>query len=191
MKFSFWKKDKVQGEENPPPRKRKERSGLSLILLLVLIFCGGAAFQYIYTSTNIEKYATSIRNDQARILEIQTTIVQLKFYEERKSKIERNYQIYSGAQEGPSRREDLAPFPEYGFDSFSLKRIEVAKQSGVFMASQNTEFQRITAGVASLESRYPLLQISRLTMVLPSDVPPMGENPTYLDSQIEIYTPVP
>lgn len=189
MKLPFGKKKTDKGAGGP--RKKRERSGVSMIFLLVVIFCGGAAFQYIYTNTNIEKYAQSIRNDQARILEIQNTILQLKFYEERKSKIERNYQIYSGAQEGPSRREDLAPFPEYGFDSFSLKKIEVAKQSGVFMGSQNTEFQRVAAAVASLESRYPLLQISRLTMVLPSDVPPMGENPTFLDTQIEIYTPAP
>lgn len=189
MKFSFGKKSKSEGTAEA--KKKRERSGVSMIILLLSLFAGGATFQYIYTQTYIEKYSDSIRNDQARILEIQTTMLQLKFYEERKSKIERNYQIYAGAQEGPSRREDLAPFPEYGFDNFALKKIEVAKQSGVFMGSQNTEFQRITAAVASLESRYPLLQISRLTMVLPSDVPPMGENPTYLDSQIEIYTPEP
>lgn len=188
MKFSFGKKRAV-GENTV--RKKRDRNGISMIVLLLVIFCGGAGFQYIYTNANIEKFASSIRNDQSRILEIQNTILQLKFYEERKSKIERNYQIYSSAQEGPSRREDLAPFPEYGFDNFELKRIEVGKQSGVFMSSQSTEFQRLTAAIASLESRYPMLQISRLTMALPFDTPPMGESPTYLDSQIEIYTPEP
>jgi hypothetical protein len=187
MKFSIGKKR----EKSPKSKKKKERSGLSLVLILTALFLGGVTFQYIYTSTHIEKYASSIKNDQTRILEIQNTILQLKFYDDRKSKIERNYQIYAGAQEGPVRKEDLAPFPEYGFENFNLKKIEVSKRTGVGMTSENTEFQRIAAAVASLEARYPLLQIARLTMSLPSDVPPMDENPTFLDCMIDIYTPTP
>jgi hypothetical protein len=189
VNFSFRKK-KPEGEAKASVSKR-ERSGVAVLILLGVFFLGGLGFQYFYTASEISKYADSIREDQDRNLEIQNTIVQLKYYKDRKSKIERNYQIYNSAKEGPGKREDLAPFPEYGYENIGMRKVEVAGQSGLHLYSQKTEFQRTASAVANIESRYPLLQVSKMRLKLPEGVPPLSPEPTYLDSEVEIFNPKP
>lgn len=190
MKFSFGRKTKAsEPKAEAPAKKVKERSGVGVLFLLVFIFVGAAGGQYVYTKTGIERFDEMIKTDQARILEIQNTRLQLKFYEDQRGKIERNHQIYAATKNGPSKREEFAPFPEYGFETFEMKRIQIAKQGGVALSSSKTEFQRIALALSIVEGKYPLLQVSRLKMALPEDVPPLRDEPTYLDSEIEIYTP--
>jgi hypothetical protein len=185
---SFFKK---ADEGAAKSKVRTERNGISVLAILAVIFIGGLAIQYIYTAGEIEKYSDSTRRDQTRILEIQKTILDLKYYNDRRSKIERNYQVYSNTKDGPAKREDLAPFPERGYENIGMRKIEVADQSGLHLSSQKTEFQRTAGAVAELEARYPLLQFSKVRLRLPDGIPPLSPDPTYLDSEVELFNPKP
>jgi hypothetical protein len=187
MKFSFGKKS---GSKKPKPAvAKKSRSGVAFLLILAALAFGGAGGQYAYTYTKTSEYSSQIETDRARIAEVQKSMVALKFYEDRKSKIENNHKIYAAVKSGPGRKEDLGPFVSYGFDQFDMLFVKEAKQPGISLAGSKTEFQRILEAVAQVEAKYPLLQFSRLDMSLPEGTLPLAEEPTYLDCAAELYSP--
>lgn len=189
MKFTLGKK-KGAGEGKKPAKKRAvARSGVGVLLLLSGILFGGAAGQYAYTYTKTTEYASKIETDRARIQEIQQSMLKLKFYEDRKSKIENNHKIYAAVKSGPGRKEDLGPFVAYGFENFGMLFVKEAKQPGISISGSKTEFQRILEAVAQVEAKYPLLQFSRLQMSLPEGVAPLSDKPTYLECTGELYSP--
>lgn len=63
-------------------------------------------------------------------------------------------------------------------------------QAIAFRARGNSaEFQRFTAALNTIEEKYGFLQVYRLQMTLPDDVPPMSAFPTYLNITTEFYHP--
>jgi len=188
MKFSFGKRSKSKTAPSASGRK-KTRSGVGFLLILAGLAFGGAAGQYAYTYTKTAEYAAKIDADRARIRDIEKSMLELKFYEERKSKIENNHKIYAAVKAGPARKEDLGPFVSYGFEQFDMLFVKEAKQPGISLAGSKTEFQRILEAVAQVEAKYPLLQFSKLDMSLPDGTAPLAEEPTYLDCSAELYSP--
>lgn len=187
MKFSFGKKK--QGASSPKRKKTKSRSGVGFLILLSGVLFGGAAVQYAYTYTKTTEYFGMIEADRAKIQEVQQAKLLLKFYEERRGKIENNHRIYEAVKAGPAKKEDLEPFSNYGFENFGLLFIKDFKQPGVQLSGTKTEFQRILEAVSQVEAKYPLLQFTKIQMDLPEGVVPLSEEPTYLDCSAELYSP--
>lgn len=187
MKFSFGRKK--TGVDKSKRKRSKPRSGLFFLLILSGLLFGGAAAQYAYTYTKTTEYVGMIEADRGKIQEAEQALMILKFYEERRSKIENNHRIYESARSGPAKKEDLEPFSNYGFENFGLFFIKDFKQPGVQLSGTKTEFQRILEAVSQVEAKYPLLQFTKMQMDLPEGVAPLAEEPTYLDCSAELYSP--
>lgn len=186
MKISLgkWGKKKISTK-----KKGEGRGGISFLLILTAGFFGGAAGQYTYTYTKTAEFAKLIEADRERIQEVQQAMLRLKFFEDRRVKIENNHKIYDAVRTGPSRKEEIEPFPSYGFEDFGLLFIKEVKQPGIQFSGNRTEFQRILTAVAQVEAKYPLLQFTKLQMSLPDGTRPLAEAPTYLDCSAELYSP--
>jgi len=114
---------------------------------------------------------------------------EISYYDEHKEPIlAATEQLRSGLP-GPQTTSDLGSFQDLEMPVIVTQYSKVAKTPGFTVRGEVAEYQRLTAAVASLEEKYPLLQFTAMEMKLPGTSQVMSKEATYLTFSSDLYMP--
>lgn len=176
--------------ENPSSaRSIRSFGGLFVLLFILATICIGFATQYYLV--NKQRAALSVQKLEldAKMKQNQASIAEISYLEANKNHIESVWADLRGSFPGPQRTEDLAAFAELNPERIANEFNQTGLSPGFSVSGKQAEFQRVAAAVAAIETRYPLVQFTKLSLDLPEGVEPMSLEATYLNLNSAFYMP--
>ena len=180
---------KNKAESPVAVKNRRSLGGLFVLLFILATICVGFGVQFYLVKKQRGVLATQKLELDAKMKQNQAAIAEIGYLEANKNHIESVWADLRGSFPGPQRTEDLAPFAELEPERIANEFNQTGLSPGFSVTGKKAEFQRVAAAVAAIETRYPLVQFTKLSLELPEGVAPMGREATYLNLNSAFYMP--